>query len=210
LEGTLRKIHLLALLTVLALACGTSVTATATPVIDMDSIVAQTFAAYTIEAALTLAAAPPAASSPLPPPSATPEGATPTSPPPPPPSATPEEIAPAPLPATHTGIILNNGECFNFDNGQVTAPDAQCDVWLAEPALFRQMNSAQISGYVTLTPPSRSQCATGRFEPGDLGVQTDMYMCFITNQGGIGFIVVRQYLGTVPSTGIVFDYWVFR
>jgi len=204
----MKKIHLLALLIVLALACGPI--ATATPVLDMDTIVAQTFVAYTVEAALTLAAAPPAASSPLPPPSATPQGAASASSAPPPASATPEEIAPAPLPATHTGIILNNGECFNFDNGQVTAPDAQCDVWLVEPALFRQVNSAQISGYVTMTPPSRSQCASGRYEPGDLGVQTDMYMCFITNQGDIGFIVVRQYLGTVPFTGIVFDYWVFH
>jgi hypothetical protein len=204
----MKKIHLLALLIVLALACGPI--ATATPVLDMDTIVAQTFVAYTVEAALTLAAAPPAASSPLPPPSATPQGAASASSAPPPASATPEEIAPAPLPATHTGIILNNGECFNFDNGQVTAPDAQCDVWLVEPALFRQVNSAQISGYVTMTPPSRSQCASGRYEPGDLGVQTDMYVCFITNQGDIGFIVVRQYLGTVPFTGIVFDYWVFH
>lgn len=204
----MRRTHLLALFTVLALACGT--TTMANPVADMDTIVAQTFAAYTVEAALTLAAAPPPAATPLPPPSATPEGAAPVSSPLPPPSATPEELAPAPLPATHTGIILNNGECFNFNNGAVSVPDAHCDVWLAEPALFRQMNGAQISGYVTLSPPTRSQCAAGRYEPGDLAVQTDMYMCFITNEGRIGFIVVRQYRGAVPFTGIVFDYWVFR
>jgi len=37
-----------------------------------------------------------------------------------------------------------------------------------------------------------------------------MYMCFITNEGRIGFIVVREYRGGIPFTGIVFDYWVFR
>lgn len=136
----------------------------------------------------------------------------PTEPPPPPdtPTATPEETAPNPLPVTNTGIILNNGECFNFDNGQVIAPDAQCDVWLYQSAMFRQMNGAQISGYVTMEPPTRSHCAAGRYEPGDLAVQTDLYYCFISNEGNIGFIVARNYLGGVPFTGIVFDYWVFH
>ena len=204
----MRKIYLLALITILALACGT--TATATPVTEIDAIVAQTLAAYTVEAALTPDTAPPPASPPPPVPSATLEETVPSSPPLPPPSATPEEIAPVPLPAMQTGIILDNDECFNFDNGQTTVPDTQCDVWLAQSALFRQVNGAQVSGYVTLDPPSRSHCAAGRYEPGDLAVQTDMYMCFITNEGNIGFIVVREYRGGVPFTGIVFDYWVFR
>ncbi|RME89262.1 MAG: hypothetical protein D6770_05055 [Anaerolineae bacterium] len=81
---------------------------------------------------------------------------------------------------------------------------------MVEPALFRQMNGAQVSGYVTLTPPTRSQCLAGRYEPGDLAVQTDMYMCFITNEGNVGFIVVRSYRGSPVFTGITFDYWVFR
>lgn len=173
----------------------------ASPTADVNSIVAQTLAAYTVEAALTQAVQPPTVT--LPPP---------TEPPPPPdtPTATPEETAPNPLPVTNTGITLNNGECFNFDNGQVLAPDAQCDVWLYQPAMFRQMNGAQISGYVTMEPPTRSYCAAGRYEPGDLAVQTDLYYCFISNEGNIGFIVARNYLGGVPFTGIVFDYWVFH
>lgn len=197
------------LLAILALACGT--TTVVTPTEDVNGIVAKTFAAYTVEAALTQAAVPSETLTPSPtstetvaPPTETPT-ATST------PTATPEEMAPDPLPAAYTGIILNNGECFNFDNGQVVAaPDAQCDVWLAEPALFRQVNGLQLSGYVTMEPPSRTHCLEGRYEPGDLAVQTDLYMCFITAEAHVGFIVVRQYIGSVPITGIVFDYWVFQ
>jgi hypothetical protein len=112
---------------------------------------------------------------------------------------------------THTGIILNVGECFNFDKGQVTAADAQCDVWLDPGSyLLHQMNGARISGYVTMEPPTRSYCAANRYEPGDLAIQTDLYMCFFSNEGRIGFIVVREYRGGIPITGIVFDYWVFH
>ncbi len=123
-------------------------------------------------------------------------------------AAPPVEIAPDPLPAATTGIVLNHGECFNFDSGQVSAPDGECDVWLAEPTLFRQVNGMQLSGYVTLTAPTRTYCVEGRYEPGDLAVQTDMYMCFITNEGQVGFVVVRNYLGQ-PISAIVFDYWLF-
>jgi hypothetical protein len=121
----------------------------------------------------------------------------------------PVESAPDPLPAFNTGFMLNNGECLNFDNGQVGAPDADCDIWLVEPALFRQMNGAQLSGYVTMTAPTRTHCKEARYEPDDLAIQTDLYMCFITNEGKVGFIVARSYLGGIPSTGIVVDYWVF-
>lgn len=197
----MRKIlTLLSILGLVALACRG--TAPVTPEPNMDDIAAQTMAAYTLEAALTQAVLP--SDTPLPPSSTFTET-------PPPVTSTPQEVAPDPLPATNTGIILNNGECFNFDTGQVVAaPDAQCDVWLVQSALFRQVNGAQISGYVTMTAPTRSMCAAARFEPADLAVQTDLYYCFISNEGNVGFIVVRGYRGGIPSTGIVFDYWVFR
>ncbi|MFH1524903.1 MAG: hypothetical protein ABIF04_08040 [Chloroflexota bacterium] len=197
----MRKLTLwIALLSVIALACGT--TTVVTPTVDINSIVAQTMAAYTVEALLTQAASP--SLTPIPPTDTPTETPTPTS--------TPQEVAPNPLPATNTGILLYNDQCFNFDNGQTAlAPDAQCDVWLAEPALFRQVNGAQLSGYnVSFTPPTRSQCISATFDPTDLAIQTDLHMCFHTNEGQVGFIVVRQYLGSMPFTGIVFDYWVFQ
>lgn len=197
----MRKVQvLLIVLALTVLSCGTTSAPTPVPTLDVDLVVAQTLtamaptldpgvamtqAAATVEAVLTQSVP-----------------AAPTSP--------PDETAPVPLPASTTGVILNNGECFDFDTGQVAALNAQCDVWLAEAALFRQVNGAQISGYVTLTPPTRSQCLAGRYEPGDLAVQTDLYMCLITNQGMPGFVVVRSYRGEVPFTGIVFDYWVWR
>lgn len=197
----MRKIFaLLSILGFVALACGGPATATPSP--SVDDIVGETMAAYTLEAALTQAALP--SETPLPPSPASPEA-------PPPVTATPQEMAPDPLPAMNTGIILNNGECFNFDTGQVVAsPDAQCDVWLVQSALFRQANGARISGYVTMTAPTRSACLSARFEPGDLAVQTDLYYCFISNEGNVGFIIARDYWGGIPATGIIFDYWVFR
>jgi hypothetical protein len=202
----MRKLFsLLALLGIFSLACGT--TTIVTPTIDVNSMVAQTMAAYTVEALLTQGAVPTNTTIETPIPS------SPTFTPPPPTSTftiTPEEVAPNPLPVGYTGVILNNGECFNFDSGAVSVPDQRCDLWLVQSGMFRQMNGAKLSGYVTLDPPSRTHCVNGRYEAGDLAVQTDLYMCFITDEGRVGFIVVREYRGNVPFTGIVFDYWVFR
>lgn len=122
---------------------------------------------------------------------------------------TPNEFAPDPLPASHTGVNLTAGDCFDFDNGQVTAPNGSCDMWAVEGALIRPMNGASISGYVTMTAPSRNDCVAGQYEPGDLAIQTDLYMCFITNDGAVGFVVARSYLGSVPFSGFSFDYWTF-
>jgi hypothetical protein len=186
----MRKIaYFLIVLGIIALACGTS--RPVQPTTDVSALVAQTMMAYTLEAALTQVAgqsqsAPPAA------------------------QPTPEEIAPDPLPAGYTGVILNNGECFDLDTGAVSAPDLRCDVWLTQSGLYSQMNGAQISGYVTMEAPSRTNCVAARFDPGDLAVQTDLFSCFLTDEGQVGFIVAREYRGGIPSTGIVFDYWVFR
>lgn len=197
-----KMLPLLAVLTAFSLTCSnlSSILPTAspnlavlTPSMAPKDITNQTLVANTMQAVLTQVAAPP-------------QQATAT------PSAAPEpgENAPDLLPGANTGILLNTGECFNFDTGQVTSPDSQCDVSLAQPMLFHQLNGAQISGYVTLSAPSRSYCASARYEPGDLAVQTDLFMCFITNQSQVGFVVVRSYRGDIPYTGVVFDYWIFQ
>ena len=184
-----------------ALACGT--TTVGTPTADVNGVVAQTMAAYTVEALLTQAAVPPETPSATPSLTPSPMAITPTS--------APEEVAPNPLPVAYTGVILNNGECFNFDDGAVSVPDQRCDVWLQQSGLFRQMNGAQLSGYnVSYNPPTRSRCVSAKFDPTDLAIQTDLYMCFHSDEGQVGFIVAREYLGNAPYTGIVFDYWIFR
>lgn len=182
-----------------------------TPTPDVGLAVTQTLSVYTQAAvttqmAQTLAAAMTqlAAGSATPAPSSTPTDTA------IPPSPTPAEFAPNPLPAAYTGVVLHMGECFNFDNGQtVASPDAQCDIWLIDPGYLHQQNGAHVSGYVTLEPPSRTYCAGVKYESGDLAIQTDMYYCFITNEGRVGFIVPRQYLSIAPLTGFVFDYWIF-
>jgi hypothetical protein len=166
------------------------------PTIDVNQLVTQTFAALT-------ANAPTATVAPLEP-SLTPTVVLTDIP-----TVPVDATAPSPLPVTHTGIILNAGDCFDFDTGAVTPLNASCDMYMAEGALIRQTNGAQISGYVTFEPPSRSDCIAGRYEPGDLAAQTDLYMCFKSNNGGTGFVVVREYRPGIPIPGIVVDYWLF-
>lgn len=204
----------LSFLVVLALLMtGCLPTLPASPTANVNSIVAQTLAAYTVEAALTQAVG---ATQPPPLPPATPTTLPTETPPPPSPlptaTSTPEEVAPNPLPMTHTGVILNVGECFDFDTGQVSLPDQRCDLWLDANINLHQINGALLSGYATREPPSRSRCAAARHDPGyDVSaVQTDLYMCVTSSEGRLGFMVARQYRGSVPFTGIVFDYWMFR
>lgn len=200
-------------LSLAALTCGRL--PTLSPEQDIATVIAQTLTAHAQEevvtqAAQTLAAAMTqlAAFSQTPPPVVEAGTPMPTNTPlPAVPSATPAEFAPDPLPAAYTGVALHVGECFNLDAGQVVAsPDSQCDLWLVEAILIRQQNNARVSGYVTLQPPSRSYCQGARYELGDLAIQTNMYYCFITNEGQVGFFVPRGYLDT---NGFVFDYWIF-
>lgn len=155
--------------------------------------------------ALTLTAQP---ASTEPPPSDTPvPGPTSTSTP------EPDETAPVPLPASHTGIILQHGECYDLDTGNapyVMGP--ACDMLFSPPYVIQMQNGAQISGYATLTPPSLSHCVGATYEPGDLSPNTDLYLCFRTNEGHYGFIVQRPDGAPfeISSTRLVFDYWVFE
>ena len=165
-----------------------------------DDAAAVATAVSQTESALTLTAA--AVPSETPAPSATPLPSA---------TATLQQTAPDPLPSSHTGFNMNTGECFDYDTGlMLSAPDGECDIWLAESVLLKQVNKAQTSGYTTFTPPSLSACQSAQYDPNDLAVQTDLYMCFTSNQGNYGFIVARGYLGSVPFTGIVFDYWLYQ
>lgn len=204
----------------LALTCGGS---SPTPEAAVDAAVTQTLAAYTQQAAITemaqtleAAMTQPTAIGQEAVPSSTPTEAATSTPLPPtdtaiPPSPTAAEFAPNPLPAAYTGVILSPAQCFDFDDGQVVPfSDSRRDVCLLEAGLLRQQNGAHVSGYVTQQPPSRTACLGARYEAGDLAIQTDLYYCFLTNEGRPGFIVPRQYLSETTFAGFVFDYWVFR
>ena len=126
------------------------------------------------------------------------------------PSPTANTTAPDPLPAAYTGVNLSLDECFDFDSGQVlAASDGECDMWLKESILVQQMNKAQISGYTTFSAPTKADCQAATYDPNDLAIQTDLYMCMITGDGAVGFLVARGYLGSAPFSGFYFDYWIF-
>lgn len=134
--------------------------------------------------------------------------AVPTDTPAPPPDVT----APSPIPASHTGIILANGECYDLDTGNapyVMGP--QCDVLLVHPQILRPQNGAMLSGHATLDAPSRTECESAIYEAGDLAPNTDLYICFRTNEGSYGFLVQRTDGApfAISSQRLVFDWWLY-
>jgi hypothetical protein len=132
----------------------------------------------------------------------------------PPPTDTPipDVNAPDPLPMTHPGIILDDGECYDLDNGH--APhmlDADCDILLVYPQILRPQNGAQLCGHATLTPPSRGDCEAAAFDSGDLAPNTDLYICFLSDEGHYGFIVQRPDGAPFETSShrLVLDWWVY-
>lgn len=142
-----------------------------------------------------------------PPPTVAPPTAAPS------PSETPGDLfAPDPLPAMQTGIILLHGECYDLDNGN--APyllDADCDMLFVPPYIIQMQNGARISGYASMSAPSKNGCIAARYEPGDLSPNTDLYMCFQTNEGHYGFVVQRADGAPfeTASQRLIFDWWVY-
>lgn len=149
---------------------------------------------------------PPAADSPIPPTDPLPPPPTPTD------TAVPDIFAPDPLPMTNTGIILNDGECYDLDNGHAPYTlDDDCDILLVYPQILRPQNGAQLCGHATLTPPSSNDCASAAFDPGDLAPNTDLYICFLSDEGNHGFIVQRHDGAPFDTAShrLVFDWWVY-
>ena len=184
-------------LLLLALACAPATPTATVPVEDLvGTAVAQT---QTAEAAET---APPVET---------------TEPPPPLPTATdtpvPDVTAPSPLSAMYTGIVIADGECYDLDDGN--APyvlDGDCDILLVYPQILRTQNGALLSGHATLDAPSRNDCSAAVFDGGDLAPNTDLYICFKSDEGHYGFIVQRHDGAPfdVASHRLVIDWWVYE
>jgi hypothetical protein len=159
---------------------------------------------------LTATPAPPR---PQPPPTVTLAGPPPASPSPP--TDTPEPgdaVAPDPLPVNTTGQILNRGECFDLDAGQVVdADDASCDVRLAGsdepgPHLYPQNGARFDSAF--FEQPTRAQCQAAPIEEGMFDPLSEVNICYQTNTGHYGFIRITSSLGP-PVERIVFDWWTY-
>ena len=132
--------------------------------------------------------------------------------PPPTDTSVPDVNAPDPLPISHTGIILDDGECYDLDNGH--APhvlDADCDILLVYPQILRPQNGAQLCGHATLTAPSLADCEAAAYDPGDLAPNTDLYICFLSDEGHYGFLVQRHDGAPFETAShrLVFDWWVY-
>jgi len=125
----------------------------------------------------------------------------------------PDPTAPSPLPMTHTGIILNDGECYDLDNGDVPfVLDADCDILKVPPQILRPQNGALLSGHADLTPPSLSDCMGKAFDAGDLSPNTDLYICFLSDEGHYGFFVQRPDGAPfeISAHRVIFDWWVYE
>jgi len=130
-----------------------------------------------------------------------------------PPTDTPEDVAaPDPLPVNTTGQILDRGECFDLDAGQVVAAgDAGGDVCLADsgepaPHLYPQGGARFDSAF--FEQPTRAQCQAAPLEEGMFDPISDVNICFQTNEGRYGFVRVTSGLEP-PVDRLVFDWWTY-
>jgi hypothetical protein len=145
----------------------------------------------------------------------TPEPGTPA----PPPTDTPEPVptdtpdpntiyAPDPLPAAYTGLIFEEGSCYNFDTYQpVSTGDASRDICMHTYGLLEPENGGLISGHAPQDPPSKGYCISPDLLPDPVAIQTDLYLCIQTNQGTYGFFVARAY--QMDLARVIFDLYLF-
>ncbi|MBN2045372.1 MAG: hypothetical protein JW757_10160 [Anaerolineales bacterium] len=168
---------------------------------DSDQSVLATLVEATTSARLTHNAPqptatplPPATDTPIPPAAATPDPST--------------VYAPDPLPAQYTGLIFETGACYNFDTYQpVAVDDLTRDICMPQYGLLEPQNGGLISGSAPMEPPSKGYCINPNLLPDPVAVQTDLYLCFQTNQGTYGFFVAREY--QMDLDRVIFDLYLF-
>ncbi|MFN2144181.1 MAG: hypothetical protein ACK2T7_02460 [Anaerolineales bacterium] len=116
--------------------------------------------------------------------------------------------APDPLPVNYTGLIFEEGECYNLDSYQpVAGNDTERDICMHTFGLLEPENGGRISGYATQDPPSKGYCNTPDLLPDPVAVQTDLYLCIQTGRGLIGFFVAREY--QMDLNRVIFDLYLF-
>jgi hypothetical protein len=127
------------------------------------------------------------------------------------PAASPTDAtAPSPLPFGYTGLIFNEGDCWDMDTGAMVA-DASCDFRLDQVLIMTPQNGALISGSGLPAAPSLAACmADPGLLPDRLAPNTDIYLCTRTNQGVYGFVVERHDAPGAPSTRLILDYWLYK
>ena len=183
------------ILFVLAMACSLTPSAS-----DPDQDAIATMVEATTSTQLTLNAPP--ADTPIPIPTDTQV---------PPPTDTPDPntiFAPDPLPAPYTGLIFEEGACYDFDTYfPVAADDPARDICMLTYGLLEPENGGLISGYASNGPPSKGYCINPNLLPDPVAVQTDLHLCIQTNLGVYGFFVARDY--QMETNRIIFDLYLF-
>ncbi len=111
------------------------------------------------------------------------------------------------LPAANTGYIFKAGECWDLDNMQPVI-DTLCDLAIDRNGILTPRNQALISGVGRLDAPYLEQCQSDAVEQDPAAPLTDMYLCFQTNKGMYGFLVLRED-SMLKAQQMVFDVWLF-
>jgi hypothetical protein len=112
------------------------------------------------------------------------------------------------LTVAFTGLIFETGTCYDLDVLQpIDVTDSARDLCMIQYSLLEPQNGGLMSGYATMTPPSKGECITPNLLPDPIAVQTDLYLCFQTNLGVYGFFVAREYQDAQDR--IIFDMYLF-
>ena len=116
--------------------------------------------------------------------------------------------APDPLPAQYTGLIFDAGTCYDFDAPQLVAvDDAARDICMIQFGLLEPQNGGLMSGYAPMEPPSKGYCTNPNLLADPIAVQTNLFLCFQTNQSIYGFFVALEY--QMDQDRVIFDMYLF-
>jgi hypothetical protein len=117
-------------------------------------------------------------------------------------------FAPDPLGPAYTGLIFEEGACYDFDTYlSVATGDATRDICMHTFGLLEPENGGLISGHAPMEPPSLGYCISPNLLSDPVAVQTDLYLCIQTNQGVYGYFVAREY--QMDLDRVIFDMYLF-
>ncbi|MBI4731586.1 MAG: hypothetical protein HY781_05570 [Chloroflexi bacterium] len=114
---------------------------------------------------------------------------------------------PDPLPASNTGFILKAGECWDLDT-MTPVIDTFCDLALDSNGVLTPRNLALLGGTGRQSPPTLDTCRAETLASDPAAPLTDLHLCFQTNTGVYGFLVLRDDQ-MLTNQQMVFDIWLF-
>lgn len=114
---------------------------------------------------------------------------------------------PDPLPPGSTGFILKAGECWDLDS-MTPVIDTFCDLALDNNGVLTPRNLALLGGTGRQSAPTLNTCRSEALASDPAAPLTDLYLCFQTNKGVYGFLVLREDQ-MLTNQQMVFDIWLF-